>query len=72
MSLESELNRSLSVLVSFMKENAVNNLAAANSEGSISLTEDQLRKASMVVESSIDQAFSNGYNQVLHVIKNNR
>ena len=70
MSLESELNRSLSLLVSFMKENTVTNLAAANNEGRLSLTEDQIRQASMVVEASIDQAFSKGYDQILHVIKN--
>ena len=72
MSLESDLNRALSILVSFMKETASANLAMAKNEGRLNMDEEQVRQTAHVVETSIDQAFSKGYNQILHVIKNQK
>ena len=72
MSLESDLNRALALLISFIKETTTTNLVQANNEGRLDLDEEQARQASLVVETSIDQAFSKGYNEILHVIRNQK
>jgi len=61
---------SIANLVSFMKQKTASNLAESSTSGGLleSLTPDDVERISNIVNSSIDQAFSLGYQDVENVV----
>ena len=69
MSTKNDINSSISTLVSFISENTCRNLNTANSELSLNINDDTLRRVLSVVEGSISDSFSLGYTEIEAVLK---
>ena len=67
-----QVGTSIANLVSFMKEKAASNLAESSVEGGLleTLTSTDVERISSIVNSSIDQAFALGYEEVENVVNN--
>ena len=69
MSMQSQIGKSVSELVSFIKEKTVENVAMASKRGIIEIGDKELNGVIGIVESSISQAFSTGYFNVESTVK---
>ena len=69
MSSERQINTSLSILVSFMKERVASNLVEASNTGLLNVEEKEIQAVINLVNSSLEQSFSLGYSQVYTTLK---
>ena len=60
----SRIRTSVAELVTFSKEKCATNIAEASSRGDINLDENDLRKVINLIDMSVSQAFSLGFNNV--------
>ena len=70
MSAERQINSSLAILVSFMKERVSANLVEAVGEGTLpGLDQNNIEQVVNIVNASLEQSFSTGYSQVYTTLK---
>ena len=69
MSAEKQINTSLAILVSFMKERVAANLVEASRSGAVDLNDAKLQDVINLVNGSLEQSFSLGYSQVYTTLK---
>lgn len=67
---QSDILRSVSNIVSFIKEQTRNNLITANRNGTVNIDEATLQRISNIVETSITQAYVKSSREIESVTKN--
>jgi len=67
---QSDVLRSVSNIVSFIKEQTRNNLITANRNGTVNIDEATLQRISNIVETSITQAYVKSSREIESVTKN--
>ena len=69
MNPETKINNSVSTLVSFIKDNTKTNIVKYSRLKDLNLNDRELKQLLNVVENSIEQAFTNGYESVRKAVK---
>lgn len=67
---QSDILRSVSNIVSFIKEQTRNNLITANRNGTVNIDEATLQRIANIVETSITQAYVKSSREIESVTKN--
>jgi hypothetical protein len=67
--LDLEISQSVKLMVEFIKENVTANLARAQSDGTVEMTQSQVIELSNLVGVSIDQGFHRGFTEVEAALK---
>ena len=67
----SEVNRSVAVFMSFLKDTVRNNTVQFCRSQRVEVSDKDLRKLLSAIDNSIEQAFTNGYGSVQKALKEN-
>ena len=68
-SLNSDVTKSVRNLITYIQETTKRNLVAAQREGKVSLEAHAIEQVANLVESSISQAYTNGYIEIETTLK---
>ena len=66
-----EINKSFSIFMSFLKDTVRNNSVQFCRSQKLDISDKDLRKLLLAIDSSIEQAFTNGYGSVQKTVREN-